>query len=264
MTISIGNLTASYPHAAETPALQGLTLDIRSGRRLVLLGENGSGKTTLLRVLAGVMPYEGSVRIDGTELSSMKREEISSRIALLTQLHGTYFSYTVRETVSHGRYLRRKHAGLFAAAPEEEKKAVERVLERTGLSDIADRAIDTLSGGQMQRVFLARALAQETPVLLLDEPTNHLDLRFQEALTTDLIRWSEEETPLPSGSRAKNTLIGVFHDLPLALHIAEDVALLKEGRLLWSGTREELLQQPKLLKEAFSLDALAWLRSLAV
>ena len=223
------------------------------------------------------MPYRGDIlheEASGTSVSAaktdapavqlrdMKRRDIAARMALLAQISGSYFSYTVRESVSHGRYLRAGHTPLLRAGKEEDRAAIDAVLDACDLTSLADRPIDALSGGQLQRVFLARAFAQETPFLLLDEPANHLDLRFQQELKHYLLTWSKKETVLPDGSAHGNTLIGVFHDLPLALSLAEDILLLKEGRLLFCGTKETLLQKPKLLQEAFDIDVMQYLRSL--
>lgn len=262
MDIRLTNVCASYG-AGSRDILRDLSFTIPAGRRLCVLGENGSGKTTLLRVLAGILPYRGEIVIDGRQLRDLTREETGRRIALLTQMRGAYYAYTVRETISHGRYLRTKEHGLFhAEKKKEDKAAIERVLERTRLDAIADRPIDALSGGQLQRVFLARAFVQETPFLLLDEPTNHLDLKYQSELADYLRAWSGEET-VSDGVSHKNTMIGVFHDLALALRLAEDVLLLKEGRLLAYGAAGDVLHDRALLQKAFDMDVTGYLEETA-
>lgn len=261
MKITFSNVSASYgkgPGAKRV--LDGLSFTVSSPTRLVILGENGSGKTTLLRILSGILPYEGSVTVDGRELSLLTREEAATRFAFLEQLSGAYFSYTVRETVSHGRYLRQKARPLFHPS-EEDEEAVTRILEETGLTALSMRRIDTLSGGQLQRVFLARAFAQDTPVLLLDEPANHLDIRYQAELASYLRAWSGGKTLLPDGSSSKRILIGVFHDLMLGALCAEEVLMLKEGRLAAFGKAEELLRDRALLTDVFGLDVLSYLHS---
>ena len=257
MELVLKDVSAGYgTGAAKKDILSGLSFSATPGRRLIVMGENGSGKTTLLRVLAGVLPYRGSVLLDGRELSSMTREEAGETIALLTQMRGSYYSFTVRETVTHGRFVRRKRAGLFDnAARKVDREKVEQILAMTGLSALAERRIDTLSGGQLQRVFLARAFVQDTPLLLLDEPTNHLDLKYQAELADYLERWS-------ASGDGTHTLIGVFHDLTLAARMAEDVLLLKEGRILAQGDAKTILRDRALLQEAFSIDVAAYYQSL--
>lgn len=263
MELQLSGVCASYG-AGNKNILQDLSFSVPSGRRLCVLGENGSGKTTLLRVLAGILPYRGDVLVDGKQLRDLTREETGRRIALLTQMRGAYYAYTVRETISHGRYLRRKEHGFFQTEKkQEDRDAVERVLRLTKLDAIAERPIDALSGGQLQRVFLARAFVQETPFLLLDEPTNHLDLKYQSELADYLRAWSKEET-VSDGVSHKNTMIGVFHDLALAFRLAEDVLLLKEGRLLAYGAAAEVLHDRALLQKAFDMDVTAYLEETAL
>ena len=258
MELVLKHVSAGYgSRTNHTPVLKDISLTVTPGRRLVVMGENGSGKTTLLRVMAGILPFEGEVLLDGRPLSSYRRDELGLHIALLTQMSGSYYAFTVRETVMHGRFARRKQGTLFdTAARLSDREAVERVLNTTGLTEIADRPIDTLSGGQLQRVFLARAFVQETPLLLLDEPANHLDLKYRAELAEYLVRWSEEQEP--DNGDGMHTLIGVFHDMTLAAGMAQDVLLLKEGRVLAFGEAKEILGDRALLKEAFSIDVAAY------
>ena len=252
MELVLKSVSAGYGSGTKyTPVLQDLSLTVTPGRRLVVMGENGSGKTTLLRVMAGILPFQGEVLLDGRPVTEWKRKELGLRVALLTQMRGSYYAFTVRETVMQGRFARRKQAHLFDnAANLADKEAVEKVLERTGLLELADRRIDALSGGQLQRVFLARAFVQETPLLLLDEPANHLDLKYQAELAAYLREWSEE--------KMKHTLVGVFHDMMLAANMAQDVLLLKEGRVLAFGEAKEILGDRRLLQKAFSMDVAAY------
>ena len=250
--ICLSHVCAGYPAAGGTvPVLRDISCRIEPGQRVCILGENGCGKTTLLRVLSGLLPCEGELRIDGREVRTLSRREMASRVALLTQFSHVYFAYRVWETVMLGRFLR--IGGGYGAPGASDRELVARCLERTGLTELADRPLTELSGGQLQRVFLARAWAQETPYLLLDEPTNHLDLRYQAALAEDLLAWSAGETVTPDGETHRNTLIGVFHDVRLALRLADVLLVLKEGRLLYAGPKEAALAQG-VLNEAYGLD----------
>lgn len=251
MEVSVSHLFASYGTGDPAYVLHDVSFRAASGRRLCVMGANGSGKTTLLRSVIGAINYEGTVAYDGCDLKKLTRRETGQRVALLTQMNRSYFSYSVEDTVAQGRYAR--STGFLHALNGEDKAVISRVLDMTGLRELKHRSIGTLSGGQLQRVFLARTLAQETPVILLDEPTNHLDLKYQEELLTYLAEWSKGTTLLPDGSTHKNTVIGVFHDINLALSFAEDVLVLKEGRLLAFGPVKEVLTDV-LLREAFDVD----------
>lgn len=244
--ITLKNVTAGY---GSGDVLKGVSFYVEEGRATTLMGANGSGKTTLLRVLTGLLPYKGEVQILGHDLSKMKRREIAGYMALMSQLSPVYFSYTVRETVELGRYIRQKTFG----AGLHDREVVDRCIETTGLSGMQERQISTLSGGQLQRVFLARTLAQETPIILLDEPTNHLDLKYQAELISYLTDWSKEATTLENGETHPNTLVGVFHDIALAAQVSEDMIFLKQGEVLKKGPKKEILTAP-LLEQVYDID----------
>lgn len=242
---------------AANPVIKGIDFNIEEGNRVAILGANGCGKTTLIRAIGGLLPYAGSLILDGKEVRDHKRKEIAKKMAIMTQLSNTYFSYTVEETVMLGRYL---YSGNMLGIPDNrDKEVVERSLKRTGLWDIRKKQIDTLSGGQRQRVFLSRTMAQETPVLLLDEPTNHLDLKYQAELVSYLNEWCEESTTLEDGRVIHNTLIGVFHDINLALNICDTFLIMKSGQIIAFGGRETALDRST-LKKAYDMDVEAYMK----
>jgi len=223
---------------------------LREGERLCVIGANGCGKTTLLRVLAGILPYRGSLAfaardVDGTlaspdadslvERSLLGPKEAARTTAFLAQISSSYFPFTVGETVMMGRYARRQ-GGLSGPSPGD-RAAVRAAMDACGLSDLADRPIARLSGGQLQRAFLARALAQEPSILLLDEPTNHLDLFYQ----IDLLGRIRER--MDSG--LVKASIGVFHDLLLARRFATSMILLDGGEIVAYGSPDEVLESPE-------------------
>lgn len=252
--VQIDSLRAGY---GGNEVLHSISLDVACGSSMVILGANGSGKTTLLRTLAGLLPGEGRIRLLGRDISFMKRREIACSLAMMSQLSPVYFSYSVRETVELGRYARRKSGG----SKSRDREVVDACLEMTGLSEIKDRQTASLSGGQLQRVFLARTLAQETPIILLDEPTNHLDFRYQADLADFLSDWRKRTTVLPDGRVVRNTLIGVFHDISLASGIATHLAFMKEGKLLESGPKEKVLSRSA-LKETYGMDVSEYMGNL--
>lgn len=214
--------------------LKDISFSIQAGERVCVIGPNGCGKTTLLRVLAGNLAYTGSLKIRITDPVSRRAGSFCERndltalegareTALLSQLPYSHFDYTVRETVETGRYSRmmRRFPRIQTATDTE---AIEKALEDAGIPDLAERRLATLSGGQLQRVFLARTLAQNSPVLLLDEPTNHLDLRYQTELTTLLRDWTQQNE--------YRCAVAVFHDLTLALEFGTRFILMDNGRVL--------------------------------
>lgn len=255
LAFAVRNLSVSYgkkrPADTEKKVLRNVNLVVPAGSALGILGPNGAGKSTLLRALAGILPAEGEILLFGEPLARMKRREIAQYLALMSQFFPTGFSYTVRETVEMGRYAR-------GEGGEQDREAVEESLEEARLKDLADRPITQLSGGQLQRVFFARALAQETPILLLDEPTSSLDLKYQAELAGLLQRWKAQQTILPDGRTVPNTLISVCHDLTLALDLSEDLVILKDGQMLATGPKERVLTRD-LLQKVYGMDVPSYL-----
>ena len=217
--LNVEHLTCGY---GGEPVVKDVSFRVREGEKLCVLGLNGCGKTTLLRSLAGLLPCQGAVELAGTDLRKLPARLRAQKLALMSQLSPAAFDYTVYETVMLGRYAHQR-GGLFSGESGDDRKAVENSLNLTGVWDLRDRLVTELSGGQLQRVFLARAFAQEPQVILLDEPTNHLDLRCQAELTDSLRLWAKHPG---------RCIVGVFHDINLALSFADTVLLLDRGSVL--------------------------------
>lgn len=261
--ISLKNVSAGYGRykkdgpAEESLVLRDISLEIRQGRSVCLLGPNGCGKTTLLRVIAGMLPAYGEVLVDGKNIRTLRRREIASYISFLSQMSQVYYSYSVYDTVMQGRYV---HGGsAFAQAASRDREIVEETLEALGLQDLAGRQITALSGGQLQRVMLARCIAQKSPVLILDEPMNHLDLKVQSELTEYLIRWREKPVKMEGKGEYRPTIIGVFHDIIMAAGIADEMALISEGRILAFGEKKDVFTE-ELLEKTYDFDVAGYLR----
>lgn len=258
MILESKELTCGYDRKPSVnPVINRITFDIEEGSKVAVLGANGSGKTTLLRAIGGMLAYDGSLVLDGKDVRDYKRKELSKKVAIMTQLSSIYFSYTVEETVMLGRYLYTDN--IFGIPDAKDLEVVEKCLKRNGLLDIRNKQIDELSGGQRQRVFLARTMAQETPVLLLDEPTNHLDLKYQAELMEYLMEWCKESTKLSDGRVVKNTLIGVFHDINMALSVCDEFLVMKDGEIIAKGDKEQGLSNDK-LKIAYDMDVEAYMK----
>ncbi|MFV8132891.1 ABC transporter ATP-binding protein [Streptomyces syringium] len=212
------------------------SLTLRPGEVTVLVGPNGSGKSTLLRTLARLQrPRTATLVIDAdTDGLALSPREFSRRVALLTQGRPTPSGLTVRDVVEFGRY---PYQGRWGKADPGGRAAVDRALAMTGIEELAERGAEHLSGGQLQRVWLAGCLAQETGVLLLDEPTTYLDLRYQVELL-DLMRDLADDHGIAVGA--------VLHDLDQAAAVADRIALLHKGRIVADGLPEDVLTPQRL------------------
>ncbi|MGK4578898.1 ABC transporter ATP-binding protein [Kitasatospora sp. HPMI-4] len=214
-----------------------VTLRAGSGRVLGLVGPNGSGKSTLLRcVYRALRPASGAVRLDGDDLHTLSAREGARRVGALPQESSAEFDFTVAEVVAMGRL---PHRGGFASGGDEELCAA--ALARVGAAHLAQRGFLQLSGGEKQRVLIARALAQQPRVLVLDEPTNHLDIAHQLEVLA-LVR--------DSGL----TVLTALHDLNLAAAHCDELHVIAQGRIVASGTPGEVLR-PELLAEVFGVRA---------
>lgn len=233
-----------------------ISFSVRSGERLGIVGPNGSGKTTLLRVLAGGLPYRGSVRVRTEtgmkELSDLTPRERAKHTGVLSQLTGAHFPFTVEETVLLGRYARRKSAqgGGFSEA---DRLAAREAMRSCSVEPLSGELLTRLSGGQKQRVFLARSIAQDPAVLLLDEPTNHLDLGSQLELLSLIAELY--------GKPGKGA-IGVFHDLSLALRFSDSMLLMDKGRAVLQGTPEDIVRSGE-IDRAYGIPVAQRMRELA-
>ncbi|MBL8058981.1 MAG: heme ABC transporter ATP-binding protein [Anaerolineales bacterium] len=212
------------------PILHAIALEVRAGELLALIGPNGAGKTTLIRAAAGLLaPAGGRAALAGEAVHTWSPEARARRIAVVPQAAHLPAGFTVRETVLMGRT---PYLGWLGREGETDHAIARRALERTCLTDLAERPVEHLSGGEQQRVLIARALAQAAPVLLLDEPTAHLDLKHQ-AGTLSLVRDLAHADGL--------AVLVALHDLNLAAQFADRIALLAGGELRALGAPTEVL-----------------------
>ncbi|MDR1930848.1 MAG: ABC transporter ATP-binding protein [Treponema sp.] len=238
-------------YEAGKDVLKGVSLRAGAGEILCLAGPNGCGKSTLLKAAARLLPFRGSVKIRGRESASYSRRELARCVALLGQYSTLYFPYTVYDTAAMGRYAH--SGGILKGRSVRDREIVVEALRTLELYDVRDKLISELSGGQLQRVFLARTLAQDPDIILLDEPTNHLDLKHQIGLLDYLRGWVKREN---------KTVVAVIHDLNLCRRFGEKTALLSEGTLAAFGGTADILNGG-IIKTVYGMDVREYmLRSL--
>ena len=219
--------------------LRGVDLRAERGELVGVIGPNGSGKSTLLKCIYRVLkPTGGAVWLDGRALSDYSYKESARQVAVVAQHNYYNFDFSVRDVVMMGRS---PHKRALERDNARDHQMVARALETVGMADFAQRSFATLSGGEQQRVILARALAQDTPCLILDEPTNHLDIKYQLQLM-DIVKGLDR------------TVIAAIHDLNIAAMYCDRLYAVKEGRVVASGRPEEVLT-PELIRAVYEVEA---------
>jgi iron complex transport system ATP-binding protein len=226
--ISVDSLTVVL---GERTVVDGIDLDVAEGEWLAVIGPNGAGKTTLLRAVARLVPFSGSIALDGRETQEMHRSELSRLVAVVPQDPSTPPWMTVAEYVLLGRT---PHLGRLAKEGMRDREVAANALARLDLLGYHDRLLGTLSGGERQRVVVARALAQEARIVLLDEPTAALDIGHQQQ-ALELLDILRAESSL--------TLVAAMHDLTLAAQYADRMVLLDAGRVVADGLPREVLTE---------------------
>ncbi|MBS5939587.1 ABC transporter ATP-binding protein [Clostridium sp.] len=219
-----------------------ISFDVKRGENICIVGPNGCGKSTLLKAISNLISYKGDIILDGKNIKDLKRRDLATKVALMTQSTNILFPYSIYDTVALGRYAHLK--GVFSKLSKEDEEIIHNSLEMVGLYDIKDKLISELSGGQLQRVFLARAFAQSPEVILLDEPTNHLDLRYQIEILHYLKKWAKDNNKI---------VVAVLHDLNLVQSFGERALMLKEGKVVNVGVTREVLNS-KDLEEVYGID----------
>lgn len=240
MTLDISELEYSYNNK---PVLDKIDFEVNKGEIIGVLGPNGCGKTTLLKNLnKNLSPKSGCVLLDSEDMSGMMKKDIAKKIAVVPQTNEISFAFTVREIVSMGRT---PFQGMLSPESSEDINIVNDALKKTGLTDLAERYINTMSGGERQRVIIARAIAQTPNIILMDEPTLHLDISMQFDVL-NLIKKLSRENNL--------TVVIVSHDLPMVAKYCDRIIMLHDHKIYAIGTPEEVLT-PKNMEVVFNVDA---------
>ncbi|MDD3410876.1 MAG: ABC transporter ATP-binding protein [Eubacteriales bacterium] len=247
MMLEIQNLTV---RGGGRDIVENVSCTLGEGEWLMLVGPNGAGKSTLVSAAAQSLPYAGRVLLDGADAKTLRPAQLARRLGVLSQSHAVGYAFTVEEVVALGRYAYGR--GPLRSRSDGDEAAVEDALALTGLTAQRGQSLLTLSGGELQRAFLAQVFAQDPRVLLLDEPTNHLDLPYQQQIFELLRQW------LKTPGRA---LLSVVHDLSLARAYGTRALLLHHGRAVAGGPTAEVLT-PEHLNAVYGMDVYDWMRAL--
>ena len=222
--IEISGLTVRYGGKI---AVDHVDLTVQDGEKIILMGPNGSGKTTILKAILGLVPYGGHVKIDGEEIVKLSRREIARRVAYVPQIFYTPYTFSVREFVS---------MGLYSVVRDwlSANRVVDRAIMRVGLSDLREKSVNTLSGGELQKAVIARALVQNSRYILMDEPTAHLDIGAVKDVL-DIVRSMEDRG-----------VILVSHEVHPLNRIDGTLILLNRGRVVYRGNKRDPEMEEKL------------------
>lgn len=235
--LKVKNLSFSYNG---TNALSDLNFEVWDGSLISILGPNGSGKSTLINLISKVLRgYKGSIEVFGRDIKKMGSRDIAKLIAVVPQYSNPGFDFTVEEMVLMGRF---PYISRFGREKREDYEVVEKIMEKTKIVELAKKKFKELSGGEKQRVIIAQALSQNTPIVLLDEPTSHLDINFQLEIMNLFYELNQKEN---------KTVIGVFHDINLAANYSREIILLKQGRIWLQGDIDSTLTR-KNIKSVFN------------
>jgi iron complex transport system ATP-binding protein len=235
--IEIRDLSFAYQ---ERTVLCGVQLSLPHGEMLGILGPNGSGKTTLMKILSGVLKGKGEVELDGERIETYRRRELSKLVAVVPQESRITFPYTVAEIIMMGRA---SYHSPFALEGEKDLEVARLSMELTDCLELSNRYLHELSGGEKQRVMIARALAQEPKILLLDEPSAFLDLKHQ-LQVFELLRRLNRERGL--------TIVAALHDVNLAALFFPRLAMLRDGIIYCDGSPREVLTE-RTIKEVYGI-----------
>ena len=228
-----------------------VSFSLDDGEWLMIAGPNGAGKTTLVNAVTGGREHTGTVLYRGDDIRRLSAKQRAREIGVLSQTHHIDYAFRVHEVVRLGRYAYRG-SFLSGGADKDGAEMVEHALALTGLTEKASQSVLTLSGGEMQRMFLAQLFAQDPKVLILDEPMNHLDLVYQKQLLSIIQEWLREE------GRA---VISVMHDLSIARAFGTAVMLLRDGKCMAQGTVEEAFRAD-ILQKTYDTDVHDWMRQM--
>ena len=241
------NITVRF---GERTVVDHLSFHLHEGQWLMLVGPNGAGKSTLIETISQGVAYTGNILLEGKDIRRFKAAQLARKVGVLAQKNVVGYAYTVDEVVGLGRYAYTQ--SFLSARDDGGKDQVERALSLTGLTDLRHASVLTLSGGELQRTFLAQVFAQNPQILILDEPANHLDLKYQQHIFSLISDWLK--TP-------GCAVISVVHDLSLAKKYGTHAVLMNRGKNISQGKIDEVLTQDN-LKTVYDMDVYGWMRDM--
>lgn len=245
--LEVQHLSISY---GTHQVVKDLSFQVQEGQWLMIVGPNGAGKSTVLNAITQGAAYTGTILLNGADIRKQKAAQRAKEVGVLAQNHFVGYEFTVEEIVRLGRYAH--STGLFSGWKDGDEQAVEEALALTGMADLRRQSVLTLSGGELQRAFLAQVFAQNPNLLLLDEPTNHLDLIYQKQVFLLIEQWVK---------KPGRAVVSVVHDLSLAKAYGTAALLLHKGQLVASGAVSQVLC-PQNLDPVYEMDVYAWMRGL--
>ena len=247
MMLSVRDLSVSY---GSRQILKNVSFTVEAGQWLMLIGPNGAGKTTIVNAVSQGVNYTGEVTFEGKDVRRMRSRELARCLGVLTQNHYVGYSFTVEEVIRLGKYSHRP--GYFEGGRDASEALVRDAVAKTGMEPFLRQSVLTLSGGELQRAFLAQLFVQNPKLLMLDEPTNHLDLVYQKQVFHLVRKWLEE---------TGGAVVSVVHDLSLARMFGTHVLLLDKGESVLYGPIEKAFE-PEVLNRVYDMDVAEWMRGL--
>lgn len=245
--LKASHITVRY---GEHTVVDDLSFQLQEGQWLMLAGPNGAGKSTLIETISQGVPYAGAIELEGQDIRRYKAAQLARKIGVLAQKNSVGYAYSVEEVVGLGRYA--YTSNFLSTRDEGGRDQVEKALELTGLLDLRRASVLTLSGGELQRTFLAQVFAQNPQLLILDEPANHLDLVYQKHIFSLISQW------LKQPGRA---VLSVVHDLSLARRYGTHAVLMNRGRCAAQGEIDAVLT-PENLRSVYDMDVYAWMHEM--
>jgi iron complex transport system ATP-binding protein len=245
--LEVKNVSVKYNKYA---IVDDVSFTLKEKQWLMIIGPNGAGKSTVVNTISQGVPYTGSIYYEGKDISKFKPSCLAKSFGVLTQNHYVGYSFTVEEVVKLGRYA--YSSGIFSSVSDEDEEMISNAMELCGMTEIKDQSVLTLSGGELQRTFLAQLFAQNPKILILDEPTNHLDLVYQKQVFGLIRDWIE---------RTGRSVISVVHDLSIAKAYGTDAILMNKGKLLASGKAGEILSGDN-LNDVYAMDVCLWMKKM--
>lgn len=245
--LEVKNLTVRF---GSLTIVNDACFSVKPGEWLMIVGPNGAGKSTIINAVSQAIPYEGTVLFEGQDVAKKKPAQRARDIGVLSQNHFVGYSFSVGEIVRLGRYA--YAPGVFSKHGGEDEARVKEALEKTGMTPLVKQSVLTLSGGELQRAFLAQLFAQNPKLLMLDEPTNHLDLVYQKQVFGLIGDWIRD---------TGRAVVSVVHDLSLARAYGTRAILLDHGKIVSFGAIKEVLTREN-LEDVYSMDVYAWMREM--